>query len=283
MNKANYLGKSDFPLDREGLDFIQNMILSVSKLAQLGGSNYILSGCIEADGVVGSGTIVLQGEIFEFEGGAKKDYISIVETKEELSTDEETYPEAYTFRKAVFADAGDYSWIGLNQVSNIVALFDLVTKVKEEPIGTIDLWPGSETTLPENYMLCDGRELNKSEYPKLFDVIGQTYGGSGNVFRLPNMRGRVPVGYNPDDTSEYELNKLGNTGGAQKHKLSINELASHSHGVKGSSADNGDAGVNFIQSPNDQINAGTTETSGDDQPHNNMQPFIVLNYKIKVK
>lgn len=63
---------------------------------------------------------------------------------------------------------------------------------------------------PTGYLLCDGTAVSRTTYAGLYAVIGTTYGtGDGTTtFNLPNMKGKVPVGY---DTSQTEFNTIGKT------------------------------------------------------------------------
>lgn len=60
------------------------------------------------------------------------------------------------------------------------------------PAGTINFYGGSSA--PSDWLLCNGSEVSKNTYPTLFDAIGYTYGGGGNIFNLPDLRGRTAVG-----------------------------------------------------------------------------------------
>lgn len=55
------------------------------------------------------------------------------------------------------------------------------------PPGTVIAFAG--VNIPNGYSLCDGGDLDKRTYPKLFEAIGYTYGGSGNIFKKPDLRG----------------------------------------------------------------------------------------------
>jgi len=137
---------------------------------------------------------------------------------------------------------------------------------------------------PDGWFICDGRELNINDYSDLFDAIGYTYGGEEDVFNLPNMSGRVAVG----SGGSYDLAE---TGGETTHTLSLNEIPAHTHSLaRKSNSDNGafDTGDGH----QDESSAATTDradlgpfytnSTGGSLAHNNMQPYIVLKYLIKI-
>lgn len=97
------------------------------------------------------------------------------------------------------------------------------------PSGAITLW--ATGVAPTNWLLCDGTAVSRSTYDVLYGVIGTTYGvGNGSTtFNLPNLKGKVPVGY---DATQDEFNDLGETGGAKTHAHADGTYAaaSHSHG-----------------------------------------------------
>ncbi len=148
------------------------------------------------------------------------------------------------------------------------------------PTGTISLF--STNSAPTGYLLCDGTAVSRTTYSALYAVIGTTYGVGDNstTFNLPNLKGRVPVGR---DSAQTEFDTLGETGGAKTHTLTINEMPSHNHDLSPGQVVGTGSGGNSAYSPlgnNPQANTGITYTGGG-QAHNNLQPYIVLNYIIK--
>lgn len=144
------------------------------------------------------------------------------------------------------------------------------------PIGAISEYAGA--TAPTNWLICDGSAISRTTYADLFNVIGTRYGtGDGSTtFNLPDLRGRVPVGLNSNDT---DFNTLGNTGGEKTHTLTVQEMPSHRHSIA-VTEEGGTSGWAMHGNWNDD---GTTNTeyTGGGQAHNNLQPYIVQNYIIK--
>jgi microcystin-dependent protein len=173
------------------------------------------------------------------------------------------------------------------------------------PAGTIIPYAGIYP--PDGYLLCDGREVSRTTYNVLFLLIGTTYGnGDGaTTFNLPNIKGRVVTGL---DTTQSEFQTLGLTGGEKSHILTEAEMPRHSHqivdpGHTHTLVDNyGQASYIFVNGPyvmtSDYAlsNASTSTnpistlssvtgiqilSTGASLAHNNLQPYIVMNYYIK--
>ena len=144
------------------------------------------------------------------------------------------------------------------------------------PAGVIAQFGGS--TAPTGWKLCDGTAYSRTvTYDTLFAAIGTTYGaGDGSTtFNVPNLKGKVPVGL---DDSQSEFNLLGETGGAKTHTLITAEIPSHSH----SSLQLGNAGGSTGLPVTGTVTTDTTTGStGGGGAHNNLQPYIVVNYIIK--
>lgn len=165
---------------------------------------------------------------------------------------------------------------------------DVYTKAETDllcPTGSISIYAG--TTAPTGYLLCDGSAVSRSIYSELFGVIGTTYGSGDEetTFNLPNLKGKVPVGY---DSSDTDFDTLGETGGEKEHTLTVNELPTHSHEqfavANPSSGGTGIRGTyNEVEGSGMSRYSTNTQTgiTGEDEPHNNLQPYVVMNYIIK--
>lgn len=140
-------------------------------------------------------------------------------------------------------------------------------------VGVISPYSGSSA--PTGFLLCDGTAVSRTTYADLFAVTSTTYGvGDGSTtFNLPNLKGSVPVGR---DSAQTEFDTLGETGGAKTHTLTEAEMPSHTHTALGQNV--GGATVGGVASNG---TASTTGATGGDGAHNNLQPYIVLNYIIK--
>lgn len=184
-----------------------------------------------------------------------------------------------------------------------------------EPIlGEIRIFAGNFA--PRGWAFCDGSQLSISSYNALFAVIGTTYGGNGtSFFELPDLRGRVPVGMG----SGYAL---GQSDGTERETLLAQQMPAHDHDVTGLSlavssalpstdaagdAPQPDGDVVFAGglrhervystgtadtqldaaaltvSPQEVSLTGTSGTIGNGQAHNNMAPYLGLNYIICVE
>jgi microcystin-dependent protein len=94
------------------------------------------------------------------------------------------------------------------------------------PTGAITMFAAASA--PTGWLLCNGSLVSRSTYSALFAIIGTSYGvGDGSTtFGLPNLKGKIPVGY---DSSQTEFDALGETGGAKTHTLTTGEIPSHNH------------------------------------------------------
>ena len=145
------------------------------------------------------------------------------------------------------------------------------------PIGSIITYAGN--TSPNNWLICDGSAISRNTYNDLFSVIGTTFGsGDGSTtFNLPNLQGKVVVGKDGNDT---DFDTLGKAGGEKEHTLTIDEMPSHNHA--GTPKYYRASSVEYATEENAQTGTqGSTSSTGGGQPHNILQPYIVLNYIIK--
>lgn len=155
-----------------------------------------------------------------------------------------------------------------------------VNVVNGIPSGTVLSYAGA--TVPRGYLWCDGSAQSSAQYPDLFAAIGTTWGAGGAAgmdFNLPDFQSRFLLG--GGGGSGLTRRSLGSKGGEEMHKLTIAEMPSHTHHyfwygplVKGFSG-------NSTSAPRDTYQQVSTDPAGEDQPHNIVPPFAVVNYIIK--
>jgi microcystin-dependent protein len=148
---------------------------------------------------------------------------------------------------------------------------------------------------PHGWAFCQGQLLPLSQNTALFSLLGTTYGGNGKSnFALPDLQGRAPM--HPGQGPGLSLHDLGETGGSETVSLLESEIPSHNHTVMAIN-DFGDTnqptGNGFARSTGASVygTAGSTVTfadsmlapTGGDQPHNNMQPYLTLNFVIALQ
>ena len=147
--------------------------------------------------------------------------------------------------------------------------------------GEIRMWPA--VAAPTGWLLCDGsnRSDGATTGAALYAIIGTTFGGTGvEDFDLPDFRGRSPVGVGTGDASDATAHTLAEKEGTETHTLTEAELAAHTHPgtVRASNGSTGDVQyTRFEVQPAD----GTTGSTGGDDPHNNLQPSLGINFIIK--
>jgi microcystin-dependent protein len=141
---------------------------------------------------------------------------------------------------------------------------------------------------PKGWAYCNGQLLPINQNQALFSILGTTYGGDGRVnFGLPNLQGRTPMHVGNGIV-------LGQTGGETAHTLNISELAAHTHVPKGSSTQatltspagnlwGSDASSPFNTNSNTSMNPACVLPAGGSQPHENMSPYLVLNFIVALQ
>ena len=149
------------------------------------------------------------------------------------------------------------------------------------PIGAVMEW--NSDIIPINWLLCDGQAVSRTDYSKLFEVLGTRYGeGDGSTtFNLPNRKGNIAVGKDENDT---DFNTLGKTGGEKTHTLTVNEMPAHMHTFTGTYyALMSGGGSQEFGSGSSKSTEVKMKSAGGGQAHNNMQPYVVSNFIIKAK
>lgn len=140
------------------------------------------------------------------------------------------------------------------------------------------------STPDTGWLLCDGTQYNRADYPALAALIPEStpnIGGDENVFFVPNMAGRVPVGAG-GAFSWTPARQMGQVGGTYQHTLTLNEIPAHQHETFPTNTGSGDrfiSGADFAGNTTGD-NRFKTFPAGGGNPHNNMPPFFVAYYHI---
>jgi microcystin-dependent protein len=166
------------------------------------------------------------------------------------------------------------------------------------PTGTVVQFAGSSA--PANWLICDGSAVSRTTYANLFGVISTTYGiGDGSTtFNLPNCAGKVAVGVgDAGGTFHGHTNHtLAQTGGEETHLLSTSEMPIHSHTEGAHTHTIAETNVTFQATAGGTVptfnqgsglNTGSaagsgTGNAGSGSDHNNLQPYIVFNYIVRI-
>lgn len=142
---------------------------------------------------------------------------------------------------------------------------------------------------PKGWAFCNGQLLPINQNQALFSILGTTYGGDGRVtFALPNLQGRMPVHVGNGIV-------LGEQGGETAHTLNISELPAHNHVPVGSNTNpptapaatgnlwSANNAKPFATSATGAMNPAGIAPTGGSQPHENMSPYLVLNFIIALQ
>lgn len=159
---------------------------------------------------------------------------------------------------------------------------------------------------PRGFLMCNGQIMAINTNQALFSLLGVVYGGNGTTtFALPNLQGRAPMHAGNLFSSNFPL---GNLGGQESITLTVNNLPMHSHqpttqqaidvnvevgGINNMASPDGsflaeDAGVarRFAATYDEEfqkIRSINTTQSGNNMPHNNMMPYLVINFCIALQ
>ncbi|MDR3326896.1 MAG: hypothetical protein LBT04_01990 [Prevotellaceae bacterium] len=279
-NTGNYLNfiEHNFPLDCEGLNYMQlnNVLLSV--LGNIGGNKYIIKGCDNTtnyEGYIFLPTLAApEGELLYVEQRPETSSAStlfIVTENVDISIQGYNYYAAYTQRHLAWGVGNEqfnfteFKIIKTNVQleSSLAALQAQVNLIQPAPKGCIVMWSGSIATIPTGWSLCNGNN-----------------GVAINGVQIPDLRGKFIAGYNSDD-SDY--NTVGKTGGVKQVALTLGQIPFHSHSFTLAPANS--AGSNFTYAAAEKSNstAGSqnTDSTGAGQAHENRPPYYTLAYIIK--
>lgn len=155
-------------------------------------------------------------------------------------------------------------------------------------LGEIRIFAGNFA--PRGWAMCNGALMSISENDSLFNLIGTTYGGDGQVtFGIPDLRGRLPL----HTGSSYVL---GQQAGSESVTLAVTQIPAHEHHCAASTANglaSNPTGALLAQGPQIQmyiedaqdasLSPSAVGADGGNQPHENRMPFMAINYIIALE
>jgi len=189
------------------------------------------------------------------------------------------------FLARMFAAATGGAWLAGAGAKSAEAIID-----DQQYVGEIRLFAGSVP--PSGWMFCQGQLLdpNDGNYNTLYNLVGTTFGGDGvTTFGLPDLRGRTPL----HQGSLVNTFIVGQTGGVEQVTLTPQQIPAHTHTLGASSAPGTSdspagnvparnaAGVpRYGSAANTDLSPTALLSSGQSQPHTNMQPYLGINFMI---
>ena len=306
-----------FPLDAEGLDYTQVNNALAMAIGNIGGDRYYLAEPTAQTNWCGFAFLATQkypcGELLYIDGAGASNammqsQLCLIEENVNINAGGYPYDAAYIKRKLVHGQAGTgvewFSKSDFQQLQTNLSLQEDVEDLKKEvrkfvpeAVGTIKMW-ASNTMPSEDWQICDGSSLDKTQYAALFAVLGTQFGGAGNLFNLPDFRGKSPFGFmaNDPDFGKMDNNPNNEFRGEKTHKLLENELPDfllsipiepthdnndHTNYAEPAGADN-TPGVVGSQSFSTKYSRGKT-TAEYGQPYKTLPPFMAINFIIRIK
>ncbi|OPB87799.1 hypothetical protein [Elizabethkingia occulta] len=278
MKRFNFNQTGGLKFTTETLTNIQDAYSIVESVGRMAGNMAIISGCEEISGAkVSDGVVNINGELLDFHGGIKQNSVIIIEEKTPLKFENGDVKDVISYRYAAFGFSNNfYAWADFKRVTPLNTIEGRLAKMEKALKPIID---GKSAVL---FM----RPVN--EIPEGWEEVTE-------------LRGCIPLGWNPNDG---DFDTVGKIGGKKQHKLSISELPEHSFKIFGgdgmdttpisqnpdgtaaskgdSPSDNEDWNFTITTGAGD-ARFGKTNTIGQNQPHDIMNPYrIVIYIRLKV-
>lgn len=299
MNRIDFSHAGGFPLDTDTLQFLQKSYSDpIKALTKLGGNHYIISG-VEDDGIQTSdGWVVIDGEIMPFKGDLKQRTIMVIENVETARFENEGEREVFFTRYATFG-------VSLNSIpfTSLARISDLQQQKKRADDLQTAHEAHKEHVVKRTGELQAAHEKRTTELQMAHDLLKSRVTGLernhqfvvGMIMAWSGSINSIPLGWRLCEALKDRFilgaggsYSVGQQGGEKEHKLTVNEMPSHSHapnftagkgdGLKargGHAVDRAATDHRFGPPFSDK---DWTKAVGGDEPHNNMPPYYALAY-----
>ncbi len=265
MNLFNFLQTGGFPMDVNVLDRMQTAYQLFNGLGALAGDLSIIKGCELTGSTVSNGLVYINGEVLEFRSGALSDDVVIVEETTNSTFENGQIKPTHYVRYATFGVATtSYLW---RHFKRIFPTKDIAEALDEKQDKRAMQAIINRLTILEqkNAVFQAGGGMVLWNKPAAQIPTGWA--------EVVNWRGRMPVGWNPNDG---DFDTVGKTGGQKTKQLSIAEMPSHRHGVIEYAGKTGTNVNRHINSDTNGASYSDTDYEGGNQPFNIMNPYRVV-------
>ena len=289
--KPVLLFRGNFPADSNGQPITDVAVLAASENCLQEGTDYILSGSKERPTAV---KLINPGAEWTYtDTNGKTLYRDINYYYHGLGTVLTAFDFENLQNKNIKTDVAEIrdvsaenAFIDEIDVAELIRVIAGKCEVRDTTeIGVIKMWGGE--ILPKNldggsnYLFCEGQTLSSKDYPELAAAWGKT----AATFKLPDFTGRTPIGAGTyAEKDSYYTTNVFDYGGERMHKITIEEMPNHRHGIPLSKADY------EAYAPNEGgVDRGTnywgrdTLAVGGDQPMSLMQPYIGVKFIVRYK
>lgn len=179
--------------------------------------------------------------------------------------------------ESILIDSGDAYWDGDEDeiLDAQRQVMKLLVGVVCMPIGSVLPYAGNVASLPDGFVLCDGATYTEVDYTDAYSVWNTAFKDTMNeTFTVPDLRARFVFGA----SGSYNV---GDSGGSETHTLTIDEMPAHSHVYTQAVTTVINGG---LEAPANSATPSVANTSsvGGGQAHNNMPPFLVLSYIVRL-
>lgn len=254
MNRLDLDQSGGLPLSTQILDNMQSAYRTTNELGRLAGDKTIVSGCIEAGGVVTDGFVIINGELLKFKGTAISDFVVIQEVAENPRGFEDGSAKPIIYeRYATFGTADtQYAWSEFKRPLTLLQIESKLTQLENMvPIGLVAIWDRPADAIPAGWV------------------------------EHTDLAGRTAVGHLDGDVN---FGALGGNLGVAQVTLDITQIPSHYHlqGTEGLYNDYGGGTLQGNRTYDSGLissyrNAKTSEVGGN-QAHSNIQPSRIVKY-----